>query len=109
MKGFFVMLSVFIVLIIFVFCQELYIVKVSRELSKDLDWHMISSGEDLKDIIKKWDEAEKKLNLFINQKELEKITIELKTTEVLYNCGEEALFKAYLERVKIKIENLPKY
>lgn len=109
MKGFCVMLSVFIVLMIFVFCEEAYINKTSKDLSSALDFQLIKTNEDLNAIIDEWQCAEKKLKLFINHKELEKITIEFQTTKVFYLQGEDALYKAYLERVKEKLKNLPNY
>ncbi len=109
MRGFIIMIFVFILLISFVAAEELYVNNASERLSYIVDEKNIKNVSDIVYIIDVWNKEEKILNYFVNQKELEKITLDIKTAKSLYESGNMDLYKAYLLRTKERIKDLPQY
>lgn len=109
MKGFTIMLIVFVIMLSLVFCEEIYVNKTAEKLASKLDYESIKTKEDLEIIIDEWQKNEKLLRFLINHKELEKITLELETAHEFHSSGNEDFYKAYLMRSKEKIKNLPEY
>ncbi len=103
------MLSVFLVLMIFVVCEEAYIKKTTNEMTEALQITNIKSKEDLNSVLDKWKKNEKKLQFFINHKELQKITIELHTMQCFYNDGNTVMYHAFLARSREAVRNMPNY
>lgn len=107
MRGFLIMLFAFFVILSVVFIEEYYVRNTSKELALTLD--KVKTDKDFESLLCKWEEKRNKLSWFINHKELERITLELKTAEKFLQDNNETLFEAYLIRSKIIIENLPNY
>ena len=98
MRGFIIMIFVFLMLISFVVAEEIYV-----------DESKINNVDDFELIIDQWDKEMIILNYFINQKELERITLDMKTAKSFYESGNSELYRAYLVRTKERIVNLPQY
>jgi hypothetical protein len=109
MRGFIIMSLVFLLLISFVIVEEIYINKVSNTMYHKMNFDNVKSQEDLNKIINKWFDEEKKLKFFINHKELEKITLDLMTSQSLYTSGDIVYSKSYMTRAREKIKNIPNY
>ncbi len=107
MKGFLIMLFAFLFLLCFVFFEEYYVRNTSDELAL-----MISNVQNLKEfekVQKRWEKEEKRLSWFVNNKELEKITLELESAEEYLKANNENFYKSHIVRAKIRMENLPNY
>ncbi len=109
MRGFIIMIFVFILLISFVIAEEIYVNSASERLSYIVDEQNVKNVSDIVYIIDIWNKEEKILNYFVNQKELEKITLDIKTAKSFYESGNIDLYKAYLLRTKERIKDLPQY
>ncbi len=101
------MLFAFLLILSVVFIEEYYVRNTSKELVSTFD--EAKTIQEFESALCKWEEKRKKLSWFINHRDLENITLELKTAEKFLQDNNETLFEAYLVRSKIKIENLPNY
>jgi len=101
------MLFAFLLILSVVFIEEYYVRNSSKELVSALD--EAKTIQEFESALHKWEEKKNKLSWFINHRDLENITLELKTAEKFLQDNNETLFEAYLVRSKIKIENLPNY
>ena len=112
MRGFVIMLVIFSVMIAFVIFEEMYVSKVTKELS-ELSTLSTFDDESMKESLDKlsirWEKEYKILVFFINQKELDNITLEIETAKSFYQSGDINMFKAFLSRAKDRIEKIPEY
>ncbi len=109
MKGFLIMLSVFLVTLSFVIAGEIYVKETASNLLSHMDFDKINDKEDFYGAMKLWEDKEKVLRFMINHKELEKITIDLNTAEVYFLNNDNKMFQAHLSMARIRISNLPEY
>ena len=103
------MLLVFLLTFGLVIAEEIYINKISESLLQKLNYNSINNVEALDSAWEYWEENKKLLSYFINHKELEMITLELKSAHICFEEDERTLYMAYLERAREKIKNLPEY
>lgn len=109
MRGFIIICIAFILTLSFVIAEELYVGSLVEKLIFSTEVENIKSKKELNDTLELWNRKEKILKWFINHKELEKISIELKTASKFYLMDNQTMYNVYMLRAREKIANLPNY
>jgi hypothetical protein len=92
-----------------VICEEIYIRKLSSEMSELIDSSLESNTNSFEDLIVCWNNNKNILEWLINEKDIERISINMELANLSFISQNNYEFKEYLVDLKIRIDNLSKY